>query len=183
MGGGLFFALGGDTAALGHRETDRSLHVYLGHRAGPEWIETLGPADGPAARAEVLALLADWAPSLRALVEHADTAFTPRRVHALPVGHSWPRVPGVTLLGDAAHVMSPFAGEGANLALLDGAELALAVAAHPQDREGALAAYEAELFPRSADAARESADNLEVMFAPDAPRGLLEMFSARDDLA
>ena len=74
--------------------------------------------------------------------------------------------------------MSPFAGEGANLAMLDGAELGQAILAHPGDVEAALAAYEEALFPRSAAAAEESAANLVLTFRDDAPRGLVEQFAS-----
>ncbi|MFD9893629.1 FAD-dependent oxidoreductase [Amycolatopsis sp. NPDC059027] len=180
MGDGALFALGGDVGVLGHKATDGSLHVYFGYRCDESWIDTIDFTDTPAAKAAVLNLLDGWDDALRGLVANADTALIPRRINALPVGHSWGRVPGVTLLGDAAHLMSPFAGEGANLAMLDGAELALAIVAHRDDVEAALTAYEAELFPRSAASARESAEGLEMIFAPDAPKGLVERFAAFD---
>ncbi|WP_020498757.1 FAD-dependent oxidoreductase [Sciscionella marina] len=187
MGEGMLFALDGRSGlgVLGHKETDGSLHVYLGYRCGPEWVESIDFTDTPGAKAAILELIEGWDEGLRGLIANADTGLIPRHINALPVGHSWGPVPGVTLLGDAAHVMSPFAGEGANLAMLDGAELALAIAAHrdgpPADnREAALAAYEAELFPRSAASAQESADGLEMIFEPEAPQGLVEQFAALD---
>ncbi|MFE5820005.1 FAD-dependent oxidoreductase [Streptomyces sp. NPDC056479] len=171
IGGGFFIALGGERGVLAHRETDGSLHVYTALKADEGWLDTVDFTDQAAAKAAALAHFEDWDEGLRGLVADADT-ITPRRIHALPVGHRWDRVPGVTLLGDAAHVMSPFAGEGANLAMLDGAELALTIAAHPGDTEAALAAYEEALFPRSEESAAESAANLDTMFGE---RGLEQM--------
>jgi 2-polyprenyl-6-methoxyphenol hydroxylase-like FAD-dependent oxidoreductase len=58
-----------------------------------------------------------------------------RAIHRLPDRHRWDRVPGVTLLGDAAHVTVP-GGEGATIAMPDGAELRQAVAAQPDGLVG-----------------------------------------------
>ena len=179
VGGGMLFALGAGRGLLAHREADGSLHVYAALRVARDWASGVDFTDTDAAKAAVLEHFADWHGSLRALVADADGALVPRPVNALPVGHRWDRVPGVTLLGDAAHLMSPFAGEGANLAMLDGAELGQVIAAHPGDAEAALAAYESALFPRSEASARESAGNLVVCLSDDAPRGLLEQFAAR----
>ena len=82
----------------------------------------------------------------------------------------------MTLLGDAAHLMPP-AGEGANLAMFDGAELATAVAAHPDDIEAALAAYEAALFPRSASAYADAHEVLDLCLGDRAPFGLIEFLT------
>ncbi|MFD9392711.1 FAD-dependent oxidoreductase [Streptomyces sp. NPDC060000] len=179
VGGGFLFALGAGKGFLAHREPDGSVHVYTALRVAEDWADGVDFSDVEAARKYVLEHFADWDKSLRALVADADGPLVPRLIHALPVGHSWDRVPGVTLLGDAAHLMSPFAGEGANLAMLDGAELGLALAARPGEREAALAAYEAKLFPRSAAAADASAQSGTALFAEDAPQAVLDLFTAR----
>jgi hypothetical protein len=71
----------------------------------------------------------------------------------------------------------PVRRRGREPPLLDGAELAAAIAAHPDDIETALAAYERALFPRSEAVAAESASNLVICFRPDAPHGLLDLMA------
>ncbi|MFD7714951.1 FAD-dependent oxidoreductase [Streptomyces sp. NPDC059814] len=178
IGGGMFFALGDNRGFLGHRESDGSLHVYAALRAAEDWLSTIDFTDAEASRAALTGHFADWAPGLRRLIADCDGLPVPRLIHALPVGHEWKRTPGVTLLGDAAHLMSPFAGEGANLAMIDGADLGRALASHPGDTEVALAAYEAPLFERSRKSAEESAEGLETIFNDRAPQPLIEMFSS-----
>jgi 2-polyprenyl-6-methoxyphenol hydroxylase-like FAD-dependent oxidoreductase len=172
VGPGSMFALAGGKGLIAQRNGGGRIRVYAAVKnEDPAAVTDL------ADRVRLLEVFADFAAGLRALVEESEDALIPRPIHALPAGHRWDRVPGVTLLGDAAHVMSPFAGEGANLAMLDATELALALAAH-DGVESALAAYEAALFPRAEEAARDSADNLEACFRPDAPAAMVEQMLA-----
>ncbi|EPX64915.1 monooxygenase [Cystobacter fuscus DSM 2262] len=177
VGRGSMFALGAHKGMLAHRGGKGELHVYIALMKPADWAASLDVTDPAAIKAHLLKHFAGWDDSLLALISDADDHLVPRPIHALPVGHSWPRTPGVTLLGDAAHLMSPFAGEGANLAMLDGAELGRALVTHPGDVEAALAAYERELFPRSEKSAAESAANLIEFFKPDAPQGILDMMA------
>ncbi|WP_260684380.1 FAD-dependent oxidoreductase [Rhizobium laguerreae] len=101
-----------------------------------------------------------------------------RPLYALPVGHRWGRRPGLTLIGDATHLISPFAREGANLAMLDGAELAQAIVADGDDIEAALASYEAAMLPRSERAASQSAAGLDMCFNDQASRPLVDFFQS-----
>jgi 2-polyprenyl-6-methoxyphenol hydroxylase-like FAD-dependent oxidoreductase len=176
VGGGALFALTPGQGIFAHREAGSILHTYVALNRPAEWIAGIDFTDAVAAAAQVAAEFDGWAPALIALITDGETAPVPRMIHALPNTHRWDRTPGVTLLGDAAHLAPP-AGEGANLAMLDGAELGTAIAAHPDDIEAALTAYEAALFPRSEAAAVDAHQMLALCLGDRAPFGLVDFFT------
>ncbi len=177
VGGGSLFALVPGKGIQAHREPDGALHTYVALRRPAAYFAAIDFSDGTAAMAKIAAEFSDWSPALRALVTHGDTAPVLRSLHTLPIDHAWGRVPGVTLVGDAAHLMPP-SGEGANLALFDGAELAKAIVAYPDDLELALATHERAMFERSQAEAAEAVKIHEVMFGERSPTALLEFFAA-----
>ena len=179
VGNGSMFALSDEKGLITHRDGDGRITVYIALKTPEHWATSSGIdfRDTEAAKLQLLNHFTDWNDQLRALIAESDTELLPRSIYTLPVGHRWERTPGVTLLGDAAHLMSPFAGEGANLAMLDAAELAEAILAHPDDIETALASYEEASFPRSEAAAAESASNLSISFRSDAPQGMLDLMA------
>ncbi|MFI7501680.1 FAD-dependent oxidoreductase [Streptomyces sp. NPDC049687] len=176
VGAGAMYALSPGKGIIAHREAGNILHTYIGLNRSAEWIADIDFTDATAARSRIAAEFEGWAPELTTLITDGETAPVARMIHTLPDGHRWDRVPGVTLLGDAAHLMPP-SGEGANLAMFDGAELGKAIAAHPDDFEAALTAYEEALFPRTEPLYTEAHDMLDLCFGDRAPFGFLDFFN------
>ncbi|MEU2606399.1 FAD-dependent oxidoreductase [Streptomyces albus] len=179
VGGGAMYALAPEKGIHAHRESGGTLHAYVGLAKPLDWFRAIDFTDPATATARVAQEFADWAPELTALITDGDTAPVLRVLNALPVDHRWDRTAGVTLIGDAAHLSIPN-GEGANLAMYDGAELAKAIAAHPGDIEAALTGYEQDMFPRSAAAAREGYALQELLSGDNTPHDLIAMFEAHD---
>jgi 2-polyprenyl-6-methoxyphenol hydroxylase-like FAD-dependent oxidoreductase len=176
VGNGAMYALTPGKGIVAHREAGNILHTYVELIRPAEWVADIDFTDTTAATARVAAEFDGWAPELTALITEGETAPIPRPIYTLPNGHRWDRVPGVTLLGDAAHLMPP-AGEGANLAMLDGAELGKAIAAHPDDIEAALTGYEETMFRRSESEYADADEILDLCLGDRAPFGLVDFLT------
>jgi 2-polyprenyl-6-methoxyphenol hydroxylase-like FAD-dependent oxidoreductase len=176
VGGGAMYALTPGKGIVAHREAGDILHTYVELNRPAEWVAGIDFTDAAAAITRVAAEFDGWAPALAALITDGETAPVPRMIYTLPDGHRWDRAPGVTLLGDAAHLMPP-SGDGANLAMFDGAELGKAIAAHPGDTEAALAGYEAAMFGRNESFAADAREILELCLGDRAPFGLIDFLT------
>ena len=140
-------------------------------------------------RAEILRRYADWAPELRDVVRSGDEDYVvPWTLYELPVGHTWTHKKGFTLIGDAAALMTPFAGEGVNKAMKDALELSAAIcrsreagcgADEGDDLDSEAAKYEKAMFPRVAKVQAETFMNKTAMFQDDAPLGFLMAMMGR----
>lgn len=135
-------------------------------RQTPDWIEESWSI--PAETGDLVAAFPKVHRDLRTLLERAGECFKWGLFDRDPLPR-W-TTHRVTLLGDAAHPMLPFLGQGAAMAMEDAYVLARELARTPDDVDSALRAYEVERIPRTSRvqiAAREQARFLHVA----SPRG------------
>ncbi|GAA3721530.1 NAD(P)/FAD-dependent oxidoreductase [Streptomyces tremellae] len=178
VGGGSMVAPSPGKEIFAHREKGGTLHAYAALSRPQEWFAAIDFSDAAASTARVAREFAGWAPELLALITDGDVPPVLRPHHALPAGLRWGRVPGVTLVGDAAHLAAPN-GEGANLAMLDGAELAGVLADHPEDVEGALGAFERAMFERCEEAVTFAGAEMvqDIDSEDNTPQAMLELLT------
>jgi 2-polyprenyl-6-methoxyphenol hydroxylase-like FAD-dependent oxidoreductase len=173
IGDGSVAVYGANRSLVAQRNSGGHVKVYAKFRAPLDWHADLDLADAGAVRSSLLALFEGWAAPVLDLLGQG-TAFVHRPIHVLPVSHTWAHVRGVTLLGDAAHLMPPL-GAGANLAMLDGAELAEAIADDPADLDEAVRAFAEQMGARAGRWATITTAGLERLVSPD-PAEALALF-------
>ncbi|KAI0737330.1 hypothetical protein C8Q80DRAFT_1276516 [Daedaleopsis nitida] len=182
VGPGSFFALGSNKFLGAQMNGDGRIRTYAWFRGPEDWRLPQRPDE---ARKALLDIFQGWAPRMLQLIERCDdAAIYQRPLYYLPVAHTWEHVRGVTLVGDAAHLMTPFAGGAANIGMLDGLELGLALVdaiaggKTDEEREAATAAFEKTMFERAEKMAAFANANVEAFFRPDAAKAIVERAKA-----
>jgi 2-polyprenyl-6-methoxyphenol hydroxylase-like FAD-dependent oxidoreductase len=170
VGPGNLWCIGDRRILAAQRLTDGTIRVGI----------TLPPADESLdsyrSKQTLLTIFDGWDPTVTALIDAADTPPTPRRIEAVPPDTRWTHRPNITLIGDAAHLMPPV-GEGANQAMLDAAELATALAAHPTNPNQAIRSYEDAMFTRIHPIAEMSTRVQAMMLSPTAAADITRFFT------
>jgi 2-polyprenyl-6-methoxyphenol hydroxylase-like FAD-dependent oxidoreductase len=167
VGRGKMDALGEAKSIIAQRNGNAHIRVYAIFRLPEDWAVRKFDFSSPAAvLAGLMKQFTGWAPEILDLFRAGNDRVVPRPIHALPVGHRWPNRIGATLLGDAAHAMSPFGGDGVNNALFDAAELGRRLTEGGDWRES-VAAYEAEMFERIIGSAEHAAEDVATALSHD----------------
>ena len=206
-GSGTLHALGGGNGIMTHRGPQDSIRVYAAVSTPHEhWAKAAG-LEGKTAAEVKTTLLGDdklfgkWAPPLQDLLATAcdeDTKDNPNSpadilpLYMLPIGHRWERRTGATLVGDAAHLMTPWAGEGVNMALWDSLDLARALGRVPEAENAAVwqaalepwvREYEEAMLTRAQEKAEESAKNKDMLLSENGGQAMADMFKMFEEMA
>ncbi|KAJ6442481.1 putative monooxygenase [Purpureocillium lavendulum] len=122
-GKGMYMALGDERQITVVQLGDGSYQVGIGLRLPESWSS------------ENAALLKD--PQALHMIRFSNGGFRDWPLYAMPTeALSWQPSPGVTLIGDAAHLTTPLVGEGVNCAMYDSLQLARQIIRHGLDDLG-----------------------------------------------
>ncbi|GAA0913184.1 NAD(P)/FAD-dependent oxidoreductase [Rothia nasimurium] len=175
VGPGNILALGNNRGLLAQRNGDGSVRIYVALRVPEEWSSTIDFSAAQHARKRLLQEFQGWSPLLQEMLKSSDDVFQPWPLYHYPVKQDWIPRSDITLLGDAAHLMPPFTGKGANYAMLDALELTEALTGHHHlSLTEALEQYESAMLTRMETAIAETLHSQNAMFTEDGPDTLID---------
>jgi len=175
--GGKIMAFGGGKTFTVASKGDGSLAFYVSYKVDETWLKKIDFTDPAQVLAWFKKDFAEWGNVWQELFKNAGTTFIPIPIYCMPLDQTWQALPNLTMLGDAAHLMPPFAGEGVNMAMLDALELRDCLCSENfSDTQTAIASYENQMRKRAATAAKESLDNGDKMHSIDALQKMLAFF-------
>lgn len=133
LGEGSVMFAGGEKTIFVQRCSQDLILLYFSMAVAEDWPKAQGfkLGDNEAVLAAIAESYGDWSPKLIATLTQVEGAFQRWPISVMPPDYRWETRPGLTMVGDASHVMPPFTGKGVNLALLDALELADALTADP----------------------------------------------------
>lgn len=168
--GGKLFIFGDSKTLIVSAKGDGTISFYAGFKSAADWVLEGTPVDW------FNSGFKGWASIYETLFTNVSGGLIPRPQYCMPLDQDWEAQPNLTVLGDAAHLMPPYAGEGVNMAMLDALELSRSLTSG-QDALAAIANYEQEMRKRASATAAMTLEQTEVLHSPDAIKHMLAIVS------
>ncbi|OQP56799.1 2-polyprenyl-6-methoxyphenol hydroxylase [Niastella vici] len=150
--GGSLFALENGRTILFITKGDGTLAFLIGLKVAESWLANLGIdiTNRASLAAWFKQEFASWHPEWNELLAADTLTIVPRPWYHFPTDQRWKPLSNLTIMGDAAHRMPAYAGEGANQALADALDLYEALCGDTFETIGqAIAAYEEKMCTRA----------------------------------
>jgi 2-polyprenyl-6-methoxyphenol hydroxylase-like FAD-dependent oxidoreductase len=175
--GGKLFVFGDEKSLIISSKGDGSIAFYTGNKKAEQW-------SGPDLHDQAQMLVwfkqhfAGWNDIWNELFENAAMPLVLRPQYYMPLDQHWVAQSHITLLGDAAHLMPPYAGEGVNMAMLDAVELSDCLTGNSfPDLLTAIAHYETQMRKRASETAALTLEQTIALHSPDAIANTIAVMS------
>lgn len=177
--GGKVFALGNEQSIILSAKGEGSLSFYTGCKVSENWLQESGIDFSN--KQQVFdwfkVAFSSWSEQWQEPFASNEIWFMPRPQYHFPLDQTWPTLSNLTMLGDAAHRMPPYAGEGVNQAMQDAFELAEALTGDNfPDIQTAISHYEKQMQARAAAVTKDTLENTEILHTASGLNALLAMF-------
>lgn len=177
--GGKVFALGNEQSIILSAKGEGSLSFYTGCKVSENWVHESGIDFSN--KQQVFdwfkVAFSSWSEQWQELFASNEIWFMPRPQYHFPLDQTWPTLSNLTMLGDAAHRMPPYAGEGVNQAMQDAFELSEALTGDNfPDIQTAISHYEKQMQARAAAVTKDTLENTEILHTASGLNALLAMF-------
>jgi 2-polyprenyl-6-methoxyphenol hydroxylase-like FAD-dependent oxidoreductase len=155
-GNGNVMAMGEQKMFYTHTMRDGSIHFGVSFKADEDWILNNGInfEDDQAVISLLNEKFKNWGDDYKKFFA-VSTEFSGLPLRLFSLEESWKQHSNITLVGDAAHLMPPFAGEGVNMGLFDAYHLTKNLTdGRFETIDDAIADYEKKMFGYALEAQR-----------------------------
>ncbi len=182
-GAGSVMIMGDNQSLSINTKADGTLSFYTGNEV-PEknWVSESGIDfnDKKSVAVWFKKQFGSWHPMYQELFESDEVSIVPRPMYHFPLDQTWETLPDLTMLGDAAHRMPPYAGEGVNMAMQDAFELAECLTGNEfKNTTDAVAKYELQMQKRASEVTQDTLKNTEMIHSEDATDKMVAMLSGQ----
>lgn len=186
VGKGSCFSFGEGRTIQAQRIGDGSIRTYACLRKPESFLKDCGidwTKPETARKEYVERYFDDCGEDLKRMILESEDELIPRTLYMLPVGFRWESRPGVTLLGDAAHLMTPFAGVGVNAAMTDSLDLGRSIVGytetpHEKSLVDVIKDYDLRLFPHGERFAQRTMNSMNKHFSATGSEELVRQLRA-----